>query len=262
MVKTLDELAADASQEAVALARTLLEQDVADREWAAQLGPALSQRSVARLLGKTEQAVAKDPRLLRIRKRDGRPVYPVFQFDGRRLHPRTAEAVRALADALDPLPIASWLTGRNRSLEGWRPDVLRTADPEPTLALARRLARRAARRCRCRSPRPRPASPPPPTPPRRSAPAPRVPAGQALALVVRLRRAPRRPGHVRPLRPPAPRWGLLPRAERHRGSPREPPRVRRGPPARLGAAPAVLHGRRRSPRRPSRRLADRGPAWA
>ena len=61
------------------MARTVLEQDVSDAQWAAQIGPALTQGDVARLLNKTEQAVSKDPRLLRLRNRDGRPVYPVVR---------------------------------------------------------------------------------------------------------------------------------------------------------------------------------------
>src|SRR5437016_1484475 len=50
------ELAAQASDEAVAVARTVLEQDVADHAWARQIGPALNQRDTARLLGRSEQA--------------------------------------------------------------------------------------------------------------------------------------------------------------------------------------------------------------
>ncbi|MGZ4558750.1 MAG: hypothetical protein ACXVXF_08790 [Mycobacteriaceae bacterium] len=38
---------------------------------------------MARLVGKSEQAVAKDGRLLRLRNQDRRRVYPVVQFDGR-----------------------------------------------------------------------------------------------------------------------------------------------------------------------------------
>lgn len=83
VVDELARLAEQASPEAVALARTVLEQSIADADWAAQIGPALSQGYVGRLLGKSEQAVSKDPRLLRVRNRDGRPVYPVLQFEGR-----------------------------------------------------------------------------------------------------------------------------------------------------------------------------------
>lgn len=136
----LARLAERASPAAVALARKVLEQDVADAAWAEQIGPALTQSDTARLLGKSEQAVSKDARLLRIRNRDGRPVYPVVQFDGRSQRAGVAEVVTTLGDALEPLTVASWLTTPNPDLGGARPvDAL--ADRAPAaLALARRLA--------------------------------------------------------------------------------------------------------------------------
>ena len=138
-------LVPQASPAAVALARTVLEQDVADASWARQLGPALNQGDVARLLGKSEQAVSKDPRLLRIRNRDTRPVYPILQFDGRGQIAGLADVVVALAGVLEPLTVASWLTSANRSLDGRRPvDVLRGGDAETVVALAHRLAASAA----------------------------------------------------------------------------------------------------------------------
>lgn len=143
----LRRLAQRASAPAVALARRVLEQDVADAAWAIQVGPALSQGDVAILLGKSEQAVSKDPHLLRIRNRDGRPVYPVMQFDGRRPLPGLSEVLAVLYDALEPLTIASWLTAPQRSLAGARPlDVLRDGQPSSALTVisaARRLARAA-----------------------------------------------------------------------------------------------------------------------
>jgi hypothetical protein len=45
---TLADLESHASPEAVELARAILEQDVNDRMWADQVGPALAQRDVAR----------------------------------------------------------------------------------------------------------------------------------------------------------------------------------------------------------------------
>ncbi len=141
---TLAELSRRASPQAVELARTILEQDLADRAWGEQVGPALSQRDVARLLGKSEQAVSKDRRLLRVRNRDGRPVYPVFQFHGRAHKPGVAEVVAALAGVVEPLTVASWLTARNSQLDGHRPiDVIDGGQPERAVQLARRLARSA-----------------------------------------------------------------------------------------------------------------------
>lgn len=142
---SLAALARTARPEAVALARAVLEHDAADQAWAAQVGPALTQRDTARLLGKTEQAVAKDARLLRVRGRDGRPVYPVVQFDGRAQVPGVGEVVAALRDALEPLTVASFLTAPHRALDGRRPvDALRTGHADAVLTVARRLARSAA----------------------------------------------------------------------------------------------------------------------
>lgn len=141
----LDDLARGASTEAVELARTVLEQDLADRAWSEQLGPALSQRDVARLLGRSEQAVSKDARLLRLRNRDGRPVYPVVQFRGRGTLPGVAEVLRLLDGVVEPLTSASWLTAPNRALGGWRPvDALRDGRIDEVLAVAGRFAARAA----------------------------------------------------------------------------------------------------------------------
>ncbi len=125
--------------------RHVLEQDVATQQWGAQLGPSLSQRDVALLLAKSEQAVAKDGRLLRLRNQDGRPVYPVVQFDGRRPLPGVAEAVGVLDKVVDPLTVASWLTAPNPQLEGRRPvEALRDGDLGAVLAVARTLAASAA----------------------------------------------------------------------------------------------------------------------
>jgi hypothetical protein len=139
------ELARHASPGALALARSVLEQDVSDAAWAAHVGPALSQSDTARLLGKSEQAVSKDPRLLRVRNRDGHPVYPVLQFDGRRQLPGLARVVAALTASLQPLTVASWLTTPLPDLDGRRPvDVLRDGDENRVLGLAQRLAASAA----------------------------------------------------------------------------------------------------------------------
>lgn len=141
----LARLADRASAAAVELARVVLEQDVADKTWAAQLGPALSQPDTARLLGKSEQAVSKDARLLRIRNRDDRPVYPIFQFDGRTQLDGVAEVITTLRSSLQPLTIASWLTAPARALKGQRPvDALRSGDRTGVLTLAQQLAHSAA----------------------------------------------------------------------------------------------------------------------
>jgi hypothetical protein len=125
----------------VELARAVLAQDVSDAAWARQVGPALTQGDTALLLGKSEQAVSKDARLLRIRNRDGRPVYPVFQFDGRQQLPGLGEVVIALRRTLDPLTTATWLTTPQPAVDGLSPIVaLRTGRARQVHAAARRLS--------------------------------------------------------------------------------------------------------------------------
>lgn len=146
MAASIAELARAAPEDAVALARSILEQSLADHDWASQLGPALTQRDVAGLLGKSEQAVSKDPRLLRLRNRDGRPVYPVFQFDGRALVDGFDEAVAILDSVAEPLTVAAWFTGSQPDLDDKRPiDALRSGDIARVIGLAGRFAARAER---------------------------------------------------------------------------------------------------------------------
>lgn len=142
---SLEELAEGAPPEAVELARTILEQAISDRRWADQIGPVLSQRSVAELLDKSRQAVSQDRRLLRVEQRDGSPAYPVFQFDGRAQVGGVAEIVAVLEGVVRPLTVAAWLTASHPDLDGERPiDRLRRGRVEGVLDAARRYARAAA----------------------------------------------------------------------------------------------------------------------
>lgn len=142
---SLAALARTARPEAIALARLVLEQDAADQAWAEQVGPALSQRDTATLLSKSEQAVAKDSRLLRVRARDGRPLYPVLQFAGRAQLGGVAQVVALLRDLIEPLSTASFLTAPHRDLDGATPvERLRAGDVDDVLRVARRLAGTAA----------------------------------------------------------------------------------------------------------------------
>jgi hypothetical protein len=142
---SLDDLTDRAPPEAVELARSILEQAIADERWAEQLGPALSQRDTARLLGKTPQAVAQDRRLLRLHQRDGRPVYPVFQFDGRTQRDGVAEVVAALRGVVAPLTVAAWLTAPNRNLDGRSPlEFLRAGARAAVVDAAHRYGAAAA----------------------------------------------------------------------------------------------------------------------
>jgi hypothetical protein len=140
----LAELAELAEPEAVELARQILEHSINSRAWGAQVGPALTQGDTARLLRKSVQAVSKDRGLLRVVNSDGRPVYPLIQFDGRRQVPGLAAVIRTLAAVMEPLAIAGWLTTRNAGL-GARPiDALR-AGSDGAAAVRAAAARIAAR---------------------------------------------------------------------------------------------------------------------
>lgn len=145
MTRALTERYDQASPEVQRLVDELLDQDRSDQAWAAQVGPALTQPGTARLLGKSEQAVSKDRRLLRVRTRSGRIVYPVAQFAGRAQLPGVGDVVVALGEVLEPLTVASWLTAANDALDGRRPvDALADGDTDAVVGLARRLARAAA----------------------------------------------------------------------------------------------------------------------
>jgi hypothetical protein len=141
---TVVELFDAASAETRRLVTTLLEQDIADRRWAAQVGPSLSQADVARLLHKSEQATAKDGRLLRIKTRSGRVAYPVVQFDGRAVLAGVPAVLQTLRPVADPLTILAWLTGRQKALQGRRPvDALRAGEVAEVVGLAQRFAQSA-----------------------------------------------------------------------------------------------------------------------
>jgi hypothetical protein len=60
----------------------LLDQAEDDQAWAEQVGPAYTAKQVAALLGVTRQAVRQRRGLLRLEQRNGKTVYPVWQFDG------------------------------------------------------------------------------------------------------------------------------------------------------------------------------------
>jgi hypothetical protein len=133
----------DASPEALRLVLQVLEQSAADEVWAARVGPALAQADVALLLGKTEQAVSKDRRLLRVRNRDGRPVYPVLQFDGRRQLPGVADVVKVLT-GLEPLTVAGWLSSPLAGEDRTPIELLRSGRLDDVVKAAHRVAADAA----------------------------------------------------------------------------------------------------------------------
>lgn len=142
--EAVGQLATRASSEAVELARAVLEQDVTDRLWADQVGPALSQGDAARLLGVSEQAVSQSRHLLRLRNRDRRPVYPYVQFDGRRILPGLDRVLDLLGPVTTAAGVAAWLTGSHPGLVDQRPiDGLRAGDIDAVLVAAQLFADRA-----------------------------------------------------------------------------------------------------------------------
>jgi hypothetical protein len=132
----------DASPETRHQVERLLRQDADDRAWSERLGAAYRQGDVARLLGKSRQAVSADRGLLRLDMRDGNVGYPVFQFDGRRQLPGIREVVRTFAPVVaSAWTTASWLTSPAPELGNRTPlAALRGAEEEKVLALARATA--------------------------------------------------------------------------------------------------------------------------
>lgn len=131
----MDDLAAPAEPER--------RESAGNERWRRQVGPALSQADVARLLGKSVQQVQEDLDLLMLRQPgNATPVYPVFQFDGDRPLPGLAEVIRILSPALGPEGIAAWCTAVRTELDGRTPaQVLRqSGEAERVNALARQVA--------------------------------------------------------------------------------------------------------------------------
>ena len=140
MNASVQRMVRDASPDTRYQIERLLRQDADDRAWAEQLGPAYRQGDVARLLGKSRQAVSADSSPLRLEMRDGEIGYPVFQFDGRRKLPGIPEVIDILAPVVaSPWTIASWLKSTAADLEGRAPvKALRDGNIEAVTASARR----------------------------------------------------------------------------------------------------------------------------
>lgn len=142
MNTSLQRMVRDASPETRYQIERLLQQDADDQAWAEQLGPAYRQGDVARLLGKSRQAVSADRGLLRLDMRDGEIGYPVFQFEGRRQLPGMREAIGLLGPVVaSPWTLASWLTSASDALDGQSPvQALREQSIDAVTALARQTA--------------------------------------------------------------------------------------------------------------------------
>ncbi|MCA1778162.1 MAG: hypothetical protein LC637_01905 [Xanthomonadaceae bacterium] len=142
MNASMQHMVRDASPETRYQIERLLRQDADDRAWAEQLGPAYRQGDVARLLGKSRQAVSADSGLLRLEMRDSEIGYPIFQFDGRRKLPGIREVISILGQAVaSPWTIASWLTSPALALDGRAPiQALRDGQIEAVTTAARQAA--------------------------------------------------------------------------------------------------------------------------
>lgn len=124
----------------------LLEQADADEIWADQVGPAYTAAQVARLLGVTRQAVGQRRGLLAVTQRDGRTVYPVFQFEGAAVLPGIQQVVQELSPAVaSTWTVASWLTSPNADLGAPPLDALRRGDVTLVVQAARRFSAALAR---------------------------------------------------------------------------------------------------------------------
>jgi len=147
MSTSLQHLIREASPETRYQIECLLHQDADDRAWAEQLGPAYRQGDVARLLGKSRQAVSADKGLLRLEMRDGEIGYPLFQFQGRRVLPGVRDVVGILAPMVaTSWTIASWLTSPAADLDDRAPiQALRDRHVDAVTTAARRTAEALAR---------------------------------------------------------------------------------------------------------------------
>lgn len=151
--RTLAELGVDERDvDAEALGRRGALLAASELVWGRQVGPTLSSRAVAELLGVSRQAVHERTQrgsLLALRGSDGSMLYPAFQFgsNGRPLA-GVAEAVRTLTPAVETrYTIAAWFTSPEPELGGATPSgwLREGRDPAAVVEQARREAARLAR---------------------------------------------------------------------------------------------------------------------
>lgn len=118
--------------------------------WDTQIGPFYDTAGVIRLLGISKQAVADRVRrrtILSGTTRQGRVVYPVFQFHGRRLVDGISEvASRFRGTPVDNWAICAWFTTPAADLDGSAPArwLLDGKPVAPVTDLAEQTARRWA----------------------------------------------------------------------------------------------------------------------
>lgn len=153
---TLAELGVDGDDPAIdvrSLGRRAALLAVADTVWHRHLGPLLTTKQVAELLGVgTRQAVndrVRRHRLLALPSGDRDLAYPAFQFDERGMpYAALAPVLEAFAAArLSPPTISSWFVTPQPALDGDTPAAWLShgGDRERLVGAARRTASRTAR---------------------------------------------------------------------------------------------------------------------
>jgi hypothetical protein len=93
--------------------------------WDAQIGPFYDTPGLIQLLGVTKQAIADRARrrsLISAATRQGKIVYPTFQFVGRHLVPAISTIAQMFHDVpVDGWAVASWFTTPDPDLDGATP---------------------------------------------------------------------------------------------------------------------------------------------
>ena len=118
--------------------------------WDEHIGPFYDTAGLTKWLGVTKQALAdrvRRHRLLAVTTAEGRVLYPVRQFEGRRLLAGLPDVLAAFRNAsVDGWAIAVWATTPAQSLRGDTPLgwLRRGCDVEPVLELAANTAARWA----------------------------------------------------------------------------------------------------------------------
>lgn len=136
--------------EASAVAELMLSAVPATHAWDAQIGPFYDTPGVCRLLGISKQAVADRVRrrtILSGTSRQGRAVYPVFQFRGRHLVGAISEVAARFRDVpVDDWAVSAWFTTPAADLDGKTPArwLLDNGPVDPVRELAEQTVRRWA----------------------------------------------------------------------------------------------------------------------
>ncbi|MHB8288164.1 MAG: hypothetical protein ACYDEY_02810 [Acidimicrobiales bacterium] len=138
-------LLAKAEPDTINYVASVLRSANATRFWSEVTGPCLSQMDTARLLRVTDTTVMGKAGLLRVRAKDGRPVYPIFQFDGRNQRSGVEDVVKMLSREYEPLTVADWLRSPKDDLDGMTPMEALEKGKFPAVMVLARQAVHASR---------------------------------------------------------------------------------------------------------------------